>query len=164
VRVPFMMRFPGRIKPATYDEFVMSVDLLPTLFEFCGLKTPYHAHGESLVPLVADSDQEYVSRDCVFSENVMPEVFAKAYHYKKGEGVMGVRHPDAKMVRTKKWKYNYYPEGHEELFDLENDPGEFTNLANDPAHKTVRDEMMQRMMDWLITATETEQIAEKWLV
>jgi arylsulfatase len=164
VRVPFMMRFPNHIKPGAYDELVETIDLLPTLFDYCGLETPYHAHGQSLAPLLGDTGAQYTPKDCVFSENVMPEVFAKVHNFEKGKGVFGVRHPDAKMVRTRKWKYNYYPEGHEELFDLENDPDEFTNLANVPAHKATRDELKQRMVDWLITATETEQIAEKWLV
>lgn len=164
VHVPFMMRFPSHIRPGTYDELVETIDLLPTLFDFCGLDTPYHAHGRSLMPLLVDSETDYVPRDCVFSENVMPEVFSKVHHYKKGEGVFGVRHPDAKMVRTRRWKYNYYPNGYEELFDLENDPGEFNNLAAEPGHTKTRDAMKQRILDWLISATETEQIAERWLV
>ena len=164
VRVPFMLRYPGHIKPGAYGELVMAIDLLPTLFDFCGLETPYHTHGMSLAPLVTESDTRYAARDCVFSENVMPEVFAKVYNFEKGKGVMGVRHPDAKMLRTRRWKYNYYPPGYEELFDLEADPGEFVNLAGDPAHKATRDDMNQRMLDWLITATETDQIAETWQV
>ena len=164
VRVPFMIRYPGRIKPGLYDELVESIDLLPTFFDCCRLESPYHAHGRSLMPLLGESDVDYVARDCVFSENIMPEVFAKVHNFVKGKGVFGVRHPDAKMVRTRRWKYNYYPSGHEELFDLENDPGEFTNLAGDPVHDAIRNEMHGRMVDWLITATETDQIAERWLV
>ena len=164
VRVPFMIRFPARIRPGVYDELVETIDLLPTLFDFCGLGTPYGAHGRSLAPLVTDSGREYTARDCVFSENVMPEVFARVHNFEKGKGVFGVRHPDAKMVRTRRWKYNYYPPGHEELFDLENDPGEFVNLAGDPDYGDIRADMHQRMVNWLITATETDQIAEKWLV
>lgn len=116
IRVPFMMRFPGHIKAGRYDEFCMSIDLLPTLFEFAGLEEPYNCHGQSLVPLVTNNNDSYIARDCVFSENVIPEVFLKTFHFTKGKGVMGVRHPDCKMVRTKKWKYNYYPKGYEGAF------------------------------------------------
>lgn len=164
VRVPFMIRYPNHIKPDTYDELVETIDLLPTLFEFCGLDIPYHAHGRSFVPLITESDAEYETRDCVFSENVMPEVFANRHNFEKGKGVFGVRHPDAKMVRTRRWKYNYYPSGYEELFDLEQEPEEYTNLAADPTHREIRDELHGRMVDWLITATETDQIAPHWLV
>ncbi len=164
IRVPFMMRFPGHIKAGRYDEFCMSIDLLPTLFEFAGLEEPYNCHGQSLVPLVTNNNDSYIARDCVFSENVIPEVFLKTFHFTKGKGVMGVRHPDCKMVRTKKWKYNYYPKGYEELFDLENDPEERINLYADPQHKKVVDEMKSRILDWLLTASETDQIAPKWLI
>jgi len=164
IRVPFMMRFPGQIKPGNYDEFCMSIDLLPTLFEFAGLEEPYNCHGQSLVPLMSGKDDLYIARDCVFSENVIPEVFLKTFHFTKGEGVMGVRHPDCKMVRTKKWKYNYYPKGFQELFDVENDPGEYINLSADPEYKKVVDEMKSRILDWLVTASETDQIAQKWLI
>jgi arylsulfatase len=164
VKIPFMMRYPGRINPGTYDEFCMSIDLLPTLFEFAGLEEPYNCHGQSLVPLISDSEKEYIERDCVFSENVIPEVFLKTFHFEKDKGVMGVRHPDCKMVRTKKWKFNYYPKGHQELFDLENDPDEMANLAADPGRAKIVDEMKSRLLDWLLTANETDQIAPGWLI
>ena len=164
VRVPFMIRYPEHIQPGAYDELIETIDLLPTLFDFCGLETPYHAHGTSLAPLITGRVAEYTPRDCVFSENVMPEVFANRHNFEKGKGVFGVRHPDAKMVRTKRWKYNYYPPQYEELFDLEKDPGEHQNLAYDPAHRAIRDEMHGRMVNWLITASETDQIAPHWLV
>tara|TARA_R110001592_G_scaffold230051_1_gene486769 strand:- start:686 stop:1081 length:396 start_codon:yes stop_codon:yes gene_type:complete len=126
--------------------------------------TSHHEDGGSLTPLLSNDPTDYVAREYVFSENVMPEVFSTVHHYEKGKGVFGVRHPDAKMVRSRRWKYNNYPEGYEELFDLESDPGERDNFAPNPEHKDTRDAMKQRLLDWLIRLTETEQIAEKWLV
>ena len=125
VRVPLMIRFPGRVKPAKYDELVESVDLLPTLFELAGLPEPYENQGRSLVPLIAKSDRKYIAREAVFSENIIPEVITGGsfdFFFEKGKGIKGVRHPDAKMVRTRRWKYNYYPEGYAELYDLKTDP------------------------------------------
>ena len=34
-----------------------------------------------------------------------------------------------------------YEDGAEELYDHRNDPDEFRNLANDPAHKAIRDQL-----------------------
>ncbi|MBN2088418.1 sulfatase-like hydrolase/transferase [candidate division KSB1 bacterium] len=164
VRVPFMIKYPNHIRPGQYDDLVMSIDLLPTLFEMLGLAHPYNCHGQSLLPLIGNSDRAYESRNCVFCENVIPEVFANVFNFEKGQGVMGIRHPDGKMVRTKRWKYNYYPKGFEELYDLKEDAGECKNLANDPQYRKVCDEMKSHLLDWLITATETEQIAPKWLI
>jgi arylsulfatase A-like enzyme len=78
--------------------------------------------------------------------------------------VAGIRHPDAKMARTRKWKLNYYPGHGEELYDLENDPHEERNLAGDPAHRGTVMDMRQAILDWMITADENDQIAEKWLL
>ena len=78
--------------------------------------------------------------------------------------IEGVSYPDAKMVRTRRWKYNCYPEGFEELYDLQNDPLEQQNLTARAEFQTVAEEMKSRILEWLITATETEQIAPKWMI
>ena len=164
VRVPMMICYPETVREGTVDELVMSIDILPTLFEMIGLPVPDHCHGTSLLPLISDDAGAWVERDCVFSENVMPEVFGQIFTFTKDRGVMDVRHPDGKMVRTQKWKYNYYPGGGEELYDLENDPLESTNLAGDLEYDVTLKAMKQRLLDWMITATETEQIAPQWLI
>ncbi|MCK5548245.1 MAG: sulfatase-like hydrolase/transferase, partial [Thermoplasmata archaeon] len=167
IRVPFMIRFPGIVNAGRYDELTESVDLLPTLFDLLGLSEPYHCHGKSLVPLITDRRESYEPRDAVFSENVIPEVISSGkmdFQFEKGEGVKGIRHPDAKMVRTRRWKYNYYPEGYAELYDLKNDPLEEHNLAGDNEYQPIIDEMKDRLLEWLVTTTETEQIAPKWVL
>ena len=56
----------------------------------------------------------------------------------------------ARMVRTARWKYVHYLGNGEELYDLQRDPGEVTNLlaggARDAASKAVREEMHARMV------------------
>lgn len=166
VRVPLIIRFPGRVKPGQYAELVESVDVLPTLFELAGLPEPYENQGRSLVPLIAGSDRNYIPREAVFCENVIPEVITGGtldFYFNKGQGIKGVRHPDAKMVRTRRWKYNYYPEGYAELYDLKNDPHELRNLHGDKEFHEVEQEMKDRLLHWLVTAGETDQIAPKWL-
>ena len=166
VRVPFMIRFPPTIKPGQYNELIESIDLLPTLFELAGLPEPYENQGRSLVPLIAESEREYKKREAVFSENVIPEVITSGklnFQFQKGIGIKNVRHPDAKMVRTRRWKYIYYPEGDAELYDLKNDPHEMHNLADHPEQTEVVYEMKDRLLHWLTTADEADQIAPRWL-
>ena len=98
---------------------------------------------------------------------MIPEVITGGgmdFHFAKGEGVKGVRHPDAKMVRTKRWKYIYYGSGSAELYDLRDDPQERHDLASDPGHKPIIDDMQRRLLNWLITADEVDQIAPRWLI
>ncbi|MCA9011407.1 MAG: sulfatase-like hydrolase/transferase [Planctomycetaceae bacterium] len=166
VRVPFLIRFPGHVRPAQYQELIESVDLLPTLFELIGLPEPYTSQGKSLAGLISPSPRHYVPRTAVFSENVIPEVITgtrESFEFVKGEGIRGTRHPDAKMVRTKRWKYIYYPDGFEELYDLETDPDEMSNLAlNDDFREQIY-EMKDLLLHWLTTADEADQIAPRWL-
>ncbi len=163
-RVPFMIRYPNTIKPGRYEEFLETIDVLPTLFDLIGLEEPYACQGQSVVPLIAGGGEGFAPRDCVFSENVIPEVFSTSFFFEKDKGVKGIRHPDAKMIRTRDWKYNYYPEGFAELYHLRDDPNEQHNLAGDPAYRKTEAELRDRILHWLVTSVETDQIAEKWLV
>lgn len=166
VRVPLMFHFPKKVRPGQFDHLVQSIDVLPTLFELAGLPEPYENQGRSLAPLITDSGKTYTPRDAIFCENVIPEVITGGrldFDFQKRVGIKGIRHPDAKMVRTRRWKYNYYPEGYAELYDLQNDPREMKNLADDPMYREVVFEMKDRLLHWLTTADETDQIAPRWL-
>ncbi|MDR3403038.1 MAG: sulfatase-like hydrolase/transferase [Chthoniobacter sp.] len=167
VRVPLMVSLPGRIKPAHYDQLIETVDLLPTMLQFIGVPEPRECQGRSFAPLVADMGRPYTPHDAVFSENIIPEVITGGklnLPFEKGKGVDGIRHPDAKMVRTDRWKYCYYPEGYAELYDVRADPGERTNLAGRAEFHAVEEEMRTRLLNWLIDSVETDQIAPRWLL
>jgi arylsulfatase A-like enzyme len=166
VRLPLLVRLPGRISPRRYPELVETVDVMPTLLELCGIDRPVNCQGVSFAPLVTGSSG-YQPKEAVFAENIIPEVITSgtmSFRYEPGKGVGGIRHPDCKMVRTRRWKYNYYPGHGAELYDMENDPGEKRNLAKEDAARAVVAEMKDRLVDWLITADETDQIAPQWLV
>ncbi|MCX6376415.1 MAG: DUF4976 domain-containing protein, partial [Armatimonadetes bacterium] len=45
--------------------------------------------------------------------------------------------PASRMIRTKRWKYTVFGKQRRELFDLQEDPGEVDNLADDPACRKV---------------------------
>ena len=81
-----------------------------------------------------------------------------------GNGIAGIRHPDAKMVRTSHWKLNYYPGNGGELYDLRNDPGEERNLFHDPGRQSTVRDLKNSLLDWMITADENDQIAPRWLL
>ncbi len=167
VRVPLMIRLPGRVRRGQYDALVETVDVLPTLFDLAGLATPYNVEGRSLGPLVCQTGEAYRARDAVFSENVIPEVITSGsldFSFEKGRGIKGILHPDAKMVRTDRWKYNHYPGYAGELYDLENDPHEEVNLVAQARCRSVLEEMKGRILEWLITAGEADQIARRWCI
>jgi len=120
IRIPLLVRYPPLTKPGTvFDEFVLSVDLAPTLLEVGGAKVPERMHGRSLVPLL--KGESYQPRTSVlieyFSDNVFPRVKNMGYQ----------------AVRTQRWKYIRYRDltNCDELYDLKADPYELTNRISD---------------------------------
>ncbi|MCF7943579.1 MAG: sulfatase-like hydrolase/transferase [Spirochaetia bacterium] len=169
VHVPLMIRYPGHVKPSAYQDLVESTDFLSTIFDLIGLEVPYSNQGRSYARLISGGriGAAYRERSCVFAENIIPEVINDAEHdypYIQGKGVGGIEHPDAKMIRTERWKYVYYVGYGEELYDLENDPEEKTNIAGDSRFLHQVREFRDTLLDWLITADESDQIAPRWML
>src|SRR5574340_998077 len=165
VRVPMMVRWLGRVRPGRYTELMETVDVAPTLLEWCGVPAPESCQGRSFAPLVSASG--YTPRETVFAENIIPEVITNGgleMPFVPGEGVGGIRHPDAKMLRTRRWKFNYYPGNGGELYDLENDPEELRNLYADTGRQATVREMKERLLDWMSTTDENDQIARRWMI
>ena len=167
IHVPMMIRQPGVITPGTYTDLIETTDLLPTLFDLAHLSTPVKAQGRSLAGLISAIDSPYEPRQHVFCENIIPEVITNRtfdMDYAPGRGVGGIRHPDAKMVRTNRWKYSYYVGHGDELYDIIDDSGETRNLAADSDHQPIVRQLRDALLEWLITADETDQIAPRWCV
>jgi arylsulfatase A-like enzyme len=157
VRVPLLVRFPGRVPPGVHAGPAGLVDVVPSVLEWCGLPVPPRVQGRGL----------FEPREAVFAENIIPEVItggSRDFFYTPGKGIKDIRHPDAKMVRTARWKLNYYPGHGGELYDMKADPGETRNLYSDVGFAARVRELKDLLTDWLITADETDQIAEKWLL
>ena len=116
--VPFVLRLPdGRFAGEEVAAAVSTVDLLPTLCDLLGLEQPDRVDGRSLVPLASGETQD---RGPVFSEATQPWQV-------RGQGWENSAKP--RSVRWGNWKYVRSPYNKiEELFDLEEDPGERTNL------------------------------------
>ena len=61
-----------------------------------------------------------------------------------------------RMVRTERWKLIRYPHnGEVQLFDLQNDPWEKTDLAEDPQHAAVVKELTAKLKDWMKKTGDT---------
>ena len=156
VHVPLLVRLPGKIAPGKRRELTETIDVMPSVLQACGVPVPPRVQGRTFGP-----------REMVFCENIIPEIITggkRDFYFVPGQGVKGIRHPDAKMVRTDRWKLTYYPGHGGELYDLNEDPGEERNLYEDGAHKSKVQELQGAILDWMITADENDQIAPKWLL
>ncbi len=167
IHIPMFVAWPEVVRPGRHQQLIETVDLAPTLLDLCGIPVPGNIQGRSFAPLVGGRGREYAPREVVFAENVIPEVITSGgldLPYEPGKGVWGIRHPDAKMARTGRWKLNYYPGHGGELYDLREDSAEWHNRYTDPGCRSVVTEMKGALVDWLITADETDQIAPRWLI
>jgi arylsulfatase len=140
-RVPLMIRWPGRFKQGTkVDALVELVDLAPTLLEAAGIPVSSGMQGRSLMPLLMGQTSEH--RDSVYIE------------YLDANAAYAIP-PMLSSVRTREWKLTLCDKPRSgELYDLQKDPGEFTNLWNDPHHKDAQEVMLQNLVARMIETTD----------
>jgi N-acetylglucosamine-6-sulfatase len=122
IRIPLLIRLPPLIKPGTvFDQFVLSIDLAPTLLELGAARPAEKIHGRSFLPLLRGEKYEPRMSFLIehFSDNVFPRMKNMGYQ----------------ALRTNRWKYIHYRElpDSDELYDLHADPYELLNRIKDPA-------------------------------
>lgn len=115
-RVPLVVAGPG-VRHQTWDAPCSLVDILPTFRDIAGDDTPLGAPiaGRSLWPSLNAGDPGQTEAIGEYCAEMAP-----------GYPVM--------MIRRGKWKYIHCQPDAPQLYDLDADPGELTNLADDPAH------------------------------
>jgi arylsulfatase A-like enzyme len=137
IRVPFIIRWPGRYKAGLrIDALTEMVDLTPTLLEAAGISIPAGVQGRSLTPLL--TGQTLTHRDSIYCE-----FFDSLAVYNPP--------PMATCVRTERNKLVYYHKLKSgELYDLEKDPAETYNLWDTPSARPAREEMMHTLVARMI--------------
>lgn len=128
MRMPLMIRWPGRIRPRTvHSQLVQNIDYASTFLEACGVVEPAGLHGTSLLRVIDDNQ---IIHDDLY------------YHYYL-HGEHGVPAHDG--VRTMRHKLlHFYTQNEYNLFDLEDDPMEMRSVHADPAYALVLADMMAR--------------------
>jgi len=119
----------------------MNLDFYPTIFDYAGVKTPAGLRGCSLRPLV-EGRPDAKAHDFAFSANHLPHI---GVDEENKAGSLG------RMIRTERYKYVHFSSGEnrEQLFDLQNDPGELRDLKTDAAHAAALAEHRALMNQWL---------------
>ena len=116
-KTPFMVRWPGVIKPGSVnrDDFVSNLDFAQTFLDIAGVKDiPEPMQGASLVPIFRGETPADWRQSFYYHYYEFPGAHSVRRHY-------GVRMGDHKLI-------HYYNTGEWELFDLKSDPNELTNI------------------------------------
>ena len=110
-RVPLIIKVPGK-NPAVCDSFAELIDLYPTVSELCGLEVPTRLQGKSLAATLDDPSESV--RDaafCVNKNSFLLRTDGWAFIQHGTNGVLGLQ-----------------------LYDMNNDPEQYTNLAENPEY------------------------------
>ncbi len=121
-RAPLMWVVPG-VTPAggICTRPVDFMSIYPTLCALTGVPRPEWVEGDIITPLLTDPSAKW-----------------------NGVGLTTF-HLNNHSVRDERWRYIRYAGGGEELYDHDNDPYEWTNLANNPDFSPVKDQLAARM-------------------
>jgi len=137
IREPLYFRFPEVIEAgSTCHVPVSGIDFYPTLLELAGIPVPREQaiDGRSIVPLLkGHHGQEIAARD----------LFWHFPHYGNQGG------DPSSIIRSGPWKLiHYHEDGHDELYNLESDPGEQNDLLDDNGAKA--SELRRSLDNWLL--------------
>ena len=125
-RVPFIWNDPEDEGPGEVDTIGQTHDIGVTVLERARIEPAIGMQGRSLFS---------GARDLAFIQ----------YDHQSTNAGIGAP-PRVHTIRTQRWRLSLF-HGVEwgELYDLENDPGEFSNLWHTPAHKDIQSELIERL-------------------
>jgi arylsulfatase A-like enzyme len=122
-RVPLIVHWPRASQAGrhTVRDIVEAVDVVPTVLDCAGIQPPPNLRGRSLRPLLEGGRLE-------FSRPALTE------------------HHGWKAIRTEGYRYICESSGAEHLYDLPNDPREYSNVADDPNYTDVKQKLRKAML------------------
>ena len=122
-RVPLIISVPG-LEPGRSKSIVELVDIFPTICQFTGVAIPNSVQGVSLVKVLKN-----------------PSASVK-------DGAISIV-KNGHSYRTADWSYMRYKDGTEELYDMRNDPDQFTNLTKDKEYRDILESLRHKLTDRL---------------
>jgi len=144
VRVPLIMRWPGKIAPGRVSDLpVNSLDFYPTFMEVTQIKEPKGLDGKSLIPLMTGKAPSNASTQFWHFP-----IYLQAYDEILDDGRDPLfRTRPGSTLRVGNWKlHEYFEDNALELYDLENDPDERNDLSRTKPELTAQ--LYQQLLDW----------------
>ncbi|HWW40096.1 sulfatase [Pedobacter sp.] len=130
-RTPMVMRYPGVIKPGTVsNDFVMNLDIAPTILDAAGVSIPGDMQGKSMLPVLKD-------------KKIKGREYLYYHYYENGEHSVsphfGIRNRRYKLIRFYKRVESW------ELYDLMKDPNEVHNVYGEKGYQKIMHQMKKEL-------------------
>ena len=121
IRVPFIISGPGIKAGEKINEMIYMQSIYPTICDLAGIDIPPTVDYTSILPVIRKQS-------------------------KGEEYIFGAYKNLQRMVRSDRYKLILYPKVHEiQLFDMQNDPYETTNLQADPHYKKIKKKLLKEL-------------------
>ena len=162
--VSMILRGPKIPQAGVCDAMISQVDVFPTLCDYLGIARPSWLQGKSFLPVLEGQATE-----------INEEIFAEVNYHASYE--------PKRAVRTSRWKYIRHfggrrtpvlpncddspsknlwleagwgaqPVDEESLYDLLFDATEHANLAHEPAHQVIAQQMRDRLHRWMVATND----------
>jgi hypothetical protein len=186
IQVPIIVRWPGKIKAGQVNEdLVSTIDITRTILDIAGISTPIQLHGKNLLD-GSTKERKYIfaardkmdethdamrtirSKEFKLIQNLMPErAYCQFNRYKEANypvlaelnvlNIKGKLQPEqsAFMAPSK-------PEI--ELYDLQKDPYELYNLADDPEYDEIKTELLGQLNNWRQNVINDQGVTEEFRI
>lgn len=181
VRIPMIVRFPDkRLAGSVRDDLALHIDVGPISLAFAGVPVPAHLQGRDLFATdYKPREMVFTARDrCDETIEILRSVRTPRFkyirnflsyrphlqfnQYKDGKGIVKQIRALYAAGRLNELQSRYFttPRPPEELYDLQADPQETTNLAGSVAHESTLKTLRQALYAWMVDSRDPGLIPE----
>jgi N-sulfoglucosamine sulfohydrolase len=189
--VPFIVKWHGKTKEGvTSNALISTIDIVPTICEVLGLEIPERVTGKSLLPLLEQPDLHFrdhlfVERNSDAKQFYFPQRAIRDKRYKLIYSLLNDREDTGSVLYTspephpayigtptleelksasnniKKVYQTWIKPPSLQLYDLQNDPWEFNDLADNPDFDDIKKELFERLKKWQEDTDDPLRFPEK---
>ena len=164
LNVPFVVRWPGVIEAGTVsDKLIHYTDVVPTYINLAGGKEITDIDGKSFLSILKGGEQdihEYVygvvTNQNIWQCKVFPIRMVRSKKYKYIRNFNSVEVLEKNLgedenvnIFIKRGAEMFKDKPFEELYDIENDPFEQNNLANDQSFSSIKEQLANELLSWM---------------
>jgi len=154
LRIPVIIRYPEKIpENRRIKNVVESIDIMPTVLEFCGIKPTDKTSGTSLKPLLEGKE---LKKDFGVSE------WNNSIFILKTSGWAYIYNPKGIWPTDPRFEVGEYPVAKEELYNIKLDPKQKNNLVS--KNREFADTLRAKVMTWMTSTLSKEEWSKEFKV